>query len=302
MIPFVRDFAFDYGRPDAASPLIRRVIARNPGPFTFTGTGTYIVGPHTPGAEVAVIDPGPAEAAAPGHLRAILGAVDGQRVTHILVTHSHLDHSPLSRPLQAETGAPILGRSAGAPHRSLAAPDEGDEPAFRPDIELADGQAIAGPGWTLEVLATPGHASNHLAFALREENALFSGDHVMGWSTTVISPPDGDMGDYLASLDRVIAGGFTALWPAHGPPVTDPVQFLDAYRAHRLEREAQVLAALAEGPARIADLVPKLYAGVDPRLWPAAAQSVWAHLIHLVRTARAQADGEPTLNAAYRLE
>ena len=297
MIPFVRDFDFSYGRPDQVSPLIRRVVAPNPGPFTFTGTGTYIVGR----GEVAVVDPGPAESAAPAHLPALMQALAGERVTHILVTHSHLDHSPLARPLQERTGAPILGRAAVRPHTPLIPTEEGEETAFRPDRELADGERVSGPGWTLRALATPGHASNHLCFALAEENALLCGDHVMGWSTTVVSPPDGDMGDYLRSLDRVIESEFATLWPAHGPPVTQPAPFLQAYRAHRLDREAQITAALAGGPAPIAELVPKLYAGVDARLWPAAAQSVWAHLIHLRRTGQVLTDAEPELDAVYRL-
>jgi glyoxylase-like metal-dependent hydrolase (beta-lactamase superfamily II) len=294
MIPFVRKFDFAYGRADQVSPRIRRVVAPNPGPLTYVGTGTYIVGR----GEVAVIDPGPSEASAPGHLRAILDAVEGERVTHIVVTHSHHDHSPLSRPLQAATGAPICGR----PLRSAAGGgEESHDPDFQPDIHLADGDQLNGPDWTLETVATPGHASNHLAFALPQEDALFSGDHVMGWSTTVVSPPDGDMGEYLLSLERVIAGGHGALWPAHGPPVTEPPPFLDACLVHRLDREAQVLAALSAGPARIAEIVPKLYASVDRRLWPAAARSVWAHLIHLVRTGRARSEGEPAFDGVYRL-
>jgi glyoxylase-like metal-dependent hydrolase (beta-lactamase superfamily II) len=295
MIPFVRDFDFAYGRADQVSPRIRRVVARNPGPLTFTGTGTYIVGR----GEVAVIDPGPAEAGAPGHLRALLQAIDGERVTHIVVTHSHLDHSPLARPLQAETGAPIHGRALR--QSGDASGEESHDPGFYPDFELADGDRLSGPDWTLETIATPGHASNHLAFALAEENALFSGDHVMGWSTTVVSPPDGDMGEYLLSLDRVIAGGYATLWPTHGPPVSEPAPFLEAYRTHRLVREAQVLAALTARPARISEMVPRLYAEVDQRLWPAAARSVWAHLIHLVRTGRADAGGEAGFEAVYRL-
>jgi len=297
VIPFVRDFPFSYGEADALTPRIRRVIARNPGPFTFTGTGTYIVGR----GEVAVIDPGPLESGAPGHLDALLAALEGERVVAILITHSHLDHSPLARALQAVTGAPILGRAAVSAHTPLATSEEGDEAAFTPDRELADGEQVEGPGWTLRTVATPGHASNHLAFALLEEKALFSGDHVMGWSTTIVSPPDGDMGDYLHSLDRVIEGDYATLWPTHGPPVTEPRPFLEAYRAHRLEREAQVLSALAAAPARISDLVPRLYAAVDSRLWPAAAQSVWAHLIHLVRTGRAETEGNPGLDSLYRL-
>lgn len=295
MIPYVRAFDFAYGRPDQVSPLIRRVVAPNPGPFTFAGTGTYIVG-H---GEVAVIDPGPND---PAHLNALLQALAGERVTHIVLTHSHLDHSPLARPLQAAVGGAVMGR-AGTETALQSAPmsgGEGEEASFTPDVGLADGQVITGPGWTLETVATPGHASNHLAFALTEENALFSGDHVMGWSTTVVSPPDGDMGDYLRSLDRVIAGGFDVIWPAHGPPVTEVPPFLDAYRAHRLEREAQILKALADGHTSIAEMTPEIYAAVDPALWPAAARSVWAHLIHLVRTGRAGADGEPGLESSYR--
>ena len=292
MIPYVRAFDFAYGRADGVSPLIRRVVAENPGPFTFTGTGTYIVGR----GEVAVIDPGPAD---PAHLRALEAALAGERVSCIVLTHSHRDHSPLARPLQSAVGGVVYGRAA-AQDAPLTG-EEGEDERFTPDVELADGQALSGPGWTLETIATPGHASNHLAFALAEENALFSGDHVMGWSTTVVSPPDGDMGDYLRSLDRVIAGGFATLWPTHGPPVTEVAPFLEAYRAHRLEREAQIVAALAGGRSRIAEMVPELYAAVDQRLWPAAARSVWAHLIHLVRTGRATADGEPGLEGSYRL-
>jgi glyoxylase-like metal-dependent hydrolase (beta-lactamase superfamily II) len=295
VIPFVRDDALAYGRPDQVSPLIRRVVAPNPGPFTFTGTATYIIGR----GEVAVIDPGPAETAAPGHLAALLDALKGDRVAHILVTHSHLDHSPLAARLQEATGAPILGRAAAAAHLPFAPTEEVDQLAFIPDRELAGDERLAGPGWTLSTVPTPGHASNHLCFVLTEENALLCGDHVMGWSTTVVSPPDGDMGDYLASLDRVIAGDFATLWPAHGPPVTDPAPFLRAYREHRLEREAQILAGLRGGAARIRTLVETLYAGVDARLWPAAAQSVWAHLIHLHETGRVEAEGGPGLDSAY---
>ena len=172
---------------------------------------------------------------------------------------------------------------------------------FRPDVEVEEGQLIRGPGWTLEALLTPGHAANHVAYALLEENALFPGDHVMGWSTTVIVPPDGDMGDYLASLDKVRARGFATLWPTHGPPVTAPAAFLAAYLAHRLDREAQILGQLAAGETRIKTMVPRLYASVDERLWPAAAQSVLAHLMHLVSTGRALSSGSPGLDADYRL-
>jgi glyoxylase-like metal-dependent hydrolase (beta-lactamase superfamily II) len=300
VIPFVRDFDFAYGRVDQVSPLIRRVIAENPGAFTFTGTGTYIVGRDAPGARVAVIDPGPLDDA---HLAALLDAVKGQSVSHVLVTHTHRDHAPLARPFaEAVGGAPVL--AARPPARTIHASgglDEDDDETFSPDIILTGGERIEGDGWTIEALATPGHASNHMAFVLTDENALFSGDHVMGWSTTVVAPPDGDMEDYMASLDAVIARGFDTLWPTHGAPVTDPGPFLDAYRAHRLGREAQVLARLQAGDRTIAEMVPVLYAAVDSRLWPAASLSVWAHLIGLVRAGRVVADPEPTLQAVYRV-
>lgn len=291
MIPFVRDFDFAYGRCDPVSPRIQRVVANNPGPFTFTGTGTYIVGRDAPGSDVAVIDPGPADDA---HLRALLAAVEGRSVSHVLVTHTHRDHSPLAHPFADAVGAPIL--AARPPERSVHASgtlDEDEDQAFRPDTILNGGEMIAGDGWKIEALFTPGHASNHMAFALVEENALFCGDHVMGWSTTVVAPPDGDMSDYMASLDAVIARGFRTLWPTHGPTVTEPAPFLEAYRAHRMAREAQILARVQAGDGEVAAMVPVLYAAVDPRLWPAASLSVRAHLDKLVREGRVrmQADG-----------
>ena len=294
MIPYVREIDVEYGRCDRVSPLIRRVIADNPGPFTYTGTGTYIVGR----GEVAVIDPGPE---LPEHLAAILKAVEGERVTDIVVTHTHADHSPLAAPLAAATGALTWGRPAPAGRDDAFRMDEAHDRGFRPDREVADGERIAGPGWTLEAIATPGHASNHVCYALSEENALFSGDHVMGWSTTVVSPPDGDMGDYYASLEKVAARGFSMLWPTHGPPVTEVAPFLAAYKAHRLARERQILEQLAAGHTRIRDMVPVIYADVDPRLHPAAAHSVLAHMIHLVRAGVVETDGEPGPDSDYRL-
>ena len=299
MIPFVRDIEVVYGRRDQVSPLIQRVIADNPGPFTFTGTGTYIVGRNERGAGVAVIDPGPADDA---HLQALMAAVEGRRVTHVLVTHTHRDHSPLAHPFAEATGAPILAARPPAQVTHASGPLEEDEDAdFAPDVILTGGEVIAGDGWTIEALATPGHASNHMAFVLKEENALFSGDHVMGWSTTVIAPPDGDMADYMDSLDAVIARGFTTLWPTHGAPVTDPGRFLLAYRDHRLAREAQILERLAAGDRGIADMVPVLYAAVDRRLWPAASLSVLAHLGKLVREGRVMAEPGPALDAIWTL-
>ena len=295
MIPYVRDITFDYGACDQVSPLIRRVVANNPGPFTFLGTGTYIVGQ----GEVAVIDPGPD---LPDHLDAILKAVEGERVTHILVTHHHSDHSPLAAPLRARTGAPIYGCAVvAAGIRDSVITEAGHDDGFTPDISLCGGgQVLSGPGWTLEAIATPGHTSNHICFALREENALFSGDHIMGWSTTVVSPPDGDMTAYMQSLDLVRARSFATLWPTHGPPVTDVDPFIGGYISHRLAREAQVLAAIKAGTGRIKEMVPTLYAQVDSRLHPAAARSVLGHAIDLVKRGIITTDGEPGLDSLYR--
>ncbi len=294
MIPYVREIDIEYGRSDRVSPLIRRVTANNPGPFTFRGTGTYIVG-H---GEVAVIDPGPD---LPEHLAAIQAAVAGERVSHILVTHHHLDHSPLARPLAEITGAPVHGCAVKRPVEDDAIPLEAGYDQFTPDVSVCDGGVVSGPGWTLEAIPTPGHTSNHICFALAEENALFSGDHIMGWSTTVITPPDGDMTDYLASLDRVRARNFKTLWPTHGPPITDVAPFIDAYIAHRHDRERQILDRLAAGDRTIAQMVPSAYAAVDQRLWPAAARSMHAAVIALVKAGTVKTDGEPGLESEYRL-
>jgi len=295
MIPFVRQMAFEYGRVDTLSPRIRRVIAKNPGPFTFHGTGTYIVGQ----GEVAVIDPGPM---LDEHLEALLAAVAGETVAAILITHDHADHAPLAAAFARRTGAPILG---GQPHPGREPPpqgvEEGVDRLYRPDRVLADGERVSGPGWTLKALHTPGHTSNHICYALEEEHTLFTGDHVMGWSTTVITPPDGDMTQYYASLGKVMAGGFHTLWPTHGPPVTEPAPFLKAYLNHRLRREEAILAVLARGPTGVDSLVGEVYVGLDSRLKKAAASSVLAHLLHLVRTGRAVSDGAPGLKSEFAL-
>jgi glyoxylase-like metal-dependent hydrolase (beta-lactamase superfamily II) len=300
MIPFVRDFDFAWGRCDTVSPRIQRVICENPGPFTFTGTGTYIVGRPDAGAEVAVIDPGPLDAP---HLEALLAAVEGRRVSHVLVTHTHRDHAPLARPFADRVGSPAL-LAMSPPARETHAGgglDEDEAGDFLPDVVLTGGERIAGDGWTLTAMATPGHASNHIAFALEEEDALFSGDHVMGWATSVVAPPDGNMADYMRSLDAVIAHGFSALWPTHGAPVTQTGPFLHALREHRLEREAQILSRVIAGERTIAEMVPGLYAAVDRGLWPAASLSVLAHLIKLVDEGRivTVGGGAPALGSGY---
>ncbi len=294
-IPFVRDMAIEYGATQQVSPLIRRVVANNPGPFTFRGTGVYIVGKGA----VGVIDPGPDN---PVHIEALGRALAGERVTHIFVTHRHLDHSPAARPLAAATGAKIYA-SGIAPRFSVDdfVAEEGDDLGFKPDIVVRDGDVFSGLDWTLEALFTPGHTSDHMCLALREENALFSGDHIMGWSTTVVSPPDGDMDAYLASLDKVQARNFATLWPTHGPPVTEVRAFIDAYRAHRMDREAQIIARLQAGQTRIKDMVPVIYADIDTRLYPAAAHSVLAHMIRLVKLGRVRTAGAPGLDGEYTL-
>jgi glyoxylase-like metal-dependent hydrolase (beta-lactamase superfamily II) len=247
---------------------------------------------------VAVIDPGPDD---PEHLAAILAAVDGETVSHILVTHHHADHSPLARALKAQTGAPVLGCAVADPPVEDEIGLEAGYDTFRPDISVCNGATIQGRGWTVEALPTPGHTSNHICYALAEENALFSGDHIMGWSTTVITPPDGDMTDYLASLRAVRSRGFATLWPTHGPPIREVTPFIDAYIAHRLARERQILGELAGGKHRIGEMVPRLYASVDRRLWPAAAHSVLAHMIALVKDGRVAADGAPGIDSEFHL-
>lgn len=296
MIPYVREIKFEYGACDQVSPLIRRVVANNPGPFTYMGTGTYIVGK----GQVAVIDPGPD---LPEHLDALMAALEGETVTHILITHHHSDHSPLAEPLKAKTGATIYGCAVKTPNAAQSVITEaGHDLAFKPDVDVCGGGAVfEGPGWTLEAIATPGHTSNHLCFALKEEDALFSGDHIMGWSTTVVSPPDGDMTDYMDSLELIKAKQFKILWPTHGPPITEVTPFIDGYIAHRRNREAQVLKAVGDGHGRIKDMVPVLYAETDKRLWPAAARSVLGHMIDLVKRGIVTTDGEATLDSDYRL-
>jgi glyoxylase-like metal-dependent hydrolase (beta-lactamase superfamily II) len=299
VIPFVRDFDFDYAKPEWVTPLIRRIVARNPGPFTYTGTGTYIIGPSDPGAEVFLIDPGPE---IEEHLDAILDAVKDQRLSHIFITHAHMDHSPLSRELSARTGAVIYaGREPCLPSEGEIRLEAGDDLDFCPDLPLNDGQSFQGTGFVLEAMANPGHTANHYGYILREENAFFPGDTVMGWSTTVISPPDGDMGDYMRTLRAIEARQFSTYWPTHGPAVTDTGPFIAAYIAHRQKREAQIMERLeASGPARILDMVPDLYSDIDKKLYPAAAHSMLAHLIDLTRRGEVVcSSGEACIKGIY---
>ncbi len=295
-IPFVREIDVDYGRVEQVSPLVRRVIANNPGAFTFTGTGVYIIGR----GKVAVIDPGPEISA---HFEALKRALEGEEVTHVLVTHSHMDHSPLAHPLARWAGCQVYAKGPAIPTEAEVRMEAGDDLNFRPDVTIGDGWTCSGPGWTIEAIETPGHTSNHVCYGLREENALFSGDHVMGWSTTVISPPDGDMGDYLASLEKVRDRGFDIIWPTHGPPVTDdPSGFIQAYIDHRKAREAAIVERLQAGDKAIPEMVKTIYAGVDKSLHPAACHSVLGHMIQLVKEGRvATPDNKPGVQSPYSL-
>ncbi len=265
------------GLCEQLEPLVRRVLAPNGSPFTYTGTQTYLVGN---GESLAVIDPGPD---LPEHLAALDAAIGASRVTAILCTHTHRDHSPAAAPLAARNGAPIVGCAPLALSSDEPRADVPFDTAYRPDRILVDGEAIEGAGWTLTAVATPGHTSNHLCFALEETGALFTGDHVMGWSTTVVAPPDGDMAAYMASLDKLYARSDRIYYPAHGPAVPKPKQLVRGMIGHRRQRERQILRLLARRSQAIPELVPLMYRGIDERLWPAAGQSVKAHLIDLER-------------------
>ena len=274
------------GEVEPLEPLVRRVLAPNGSPFTFTGTQTYLVG----GPDgVAVIDPGPAEA---DHLAALERAIGGASVVAILCTHTHRDHSPAAAPLAERTGAPVVGCAPLALDTGGPRADAPFDRTYAPDKVLADGDRVSGPGWTLTAVATPGHTSNHLCFALEGTGALFTGDHVMGWSTTVVAPPDGDMADYMASLDKLRARGDRVYYPAHGPAVGNPRQLVRGMIGHRRQRERQIVKLLGESPQDIAAMVPRMYKGVNEYLWPAAGLSVLAHLIDLERRGVVARSGE----------
>ncbi len=270
------------GVTETLEPLVRRVLAPNPSPFTYTGTQTYLVGAQD---VLAVIDPGPDD---PDHLAALEAAIGDAKVAAICCTHTHRDHSPAAAPLSARTGAPVIGCAPLVIESGEPRVDAPFDKAYAPDRVLADGEQLSGPDWTLTAIATPGHTSNHLCYALEESGALFTGDHVMGWSTSVVVPPDGDMADYMASLERLYAREDRIYYPAHGPAVTKPRQLVRGMIGHRKQRERQIVKLLGDRPHRVMELVPRMYKGVDERLWPAAAQSVLAHLIELERQGRAQ--------------
>ncbi|WP_017672215.1 MBL fold metallo-hydrolase [Blastomonas sp. AAP53] len=274
------------GLAETIEPLVRRVLAGNPSAFTYTGTQTYVVGN---GGDVAVIDPGPNE---PAHIEAILATVGEARIAAIVCTHTHRDHSPAAAPLAARTGAPVIGCAPLMLSDDGPRSDEAFDTTYAPDRVLADGERISGDGWTLEAVATPGHTSNHLCLALVESGAMFTGDHVMGWSTSVISPPDGDMAAYMASLAKLQERSDRIYYPAHGPAVENPAQLVRGMMGHRKQRERQVLRQLEGGPQAIPDMVPQMYKGIDTRLYGAAGRSVLAHLIDLENRGAVTRDGD----------
>ena len=296
---FDLDFPVAAGACAELSPLVRRIVADNPGPYTFTGTCTYVVGR----GRVAIVDPGPD---LPGHVAALLDAVRGETVTDIVVSHTHRDHSPAARALKAATDARIVGCGV---HRSARPLAEGETSTLeasadldhRPDLELAEGDAVEGPGWRLEAIETPGHMANHLCFALPQERVLFSADHVMAWATSFIGPPDGSMSAFMASLDKLRGRDEALYWPGHGGPVREPRRFVRALSHHRRQREVSILNRLAAGDRTVRTIVPAIYQGLKPALLGAAGLSVFAHLEDLVARGLVETDGPPTLAGEYRV-
>ena len=298
-VPFNRDYPLKPGVVDQVRSNVRRVLCNNPSPFTFTGTNSYIVGT----GKVAIIDPGPANDA---HLQALLDAVKGETVTHILVTHTHSDHSPNTAALKAATGATVY---AEGPHRASRprfesekhSPESGADRDFKPDVLVADGDVIEGDGWALEGVTTPGHTANHMAFAWREKKYLFVADHVMGWSTSIVAPPDGSMIDYMASLDKLAARDEDLYFSGHGPDIPEAQRYVRFLIRHRRAREASILHRLGKGEADIPTIVRAIYIGLDPRLTNAAGYSVLAHLEDLVARGVVLTDGDPVIGGSYRV-
>lgn len=298
-LSFDKDFDATPGACVRLSDKIRRVTCNNPGPFTFKGTNSYVVGT----GQVAIIDPGPEDE---DQLATLLDAVRGETVTHIVITHTHRDHSPLTRRLQQATGAKTYGygpHGSGRPAKAITSGDitldaAGDH-EFHPDVEVAHGDIIEGQGWSLESVFTPGHCSNHMAFALNEEQTLFCGDHVMAWSTSVIAPPDGHMADYFSSLRTLMERQDRLYLPGHGPAKQNPQRFARAFLAHRQMREKAVLQQIKSGERTIMGVVRKVYAGIDAKLHAAAALSTLAHVEHLIEQNLVRAHGELSLDTDY---
>lgn len=298
-IPFNRNYPLVAGTVDHVRPGVRRVLCNNPSAFTFTGTNSYIVGQ----GKVAIIDPGPDNEA---HAQALLDAVKGETVTHIIVTHTHNDHSPNTKRIKAATGATVY---AEGPHRASRprfesekhSPESGADRDFMPDVRVADGDVIEGDGWALEGVATPGHTANHMAFAWRAHNYLFVADHVMGWSTSIVAPPDGSMIDYMASLEKLAGRPEDLYFSGHGPEIPDAQRYVRFLIRHRRAREASILHRLGKGEADIPTIVRAIYIGLDPRLTNAAGYSVLAHLEDLVARGVVATDGDPVISGSYRV-
>jgi len=298
-VPFNRDFSLKPGVAEEVRPGVRRILCDNPSPFTFTGTVSYIVGR----GKVAIVDPGPDNAE---HAAALLDAVRNETVMHILVTHTHRDHSPNTARVKAATGATVYAEGAHRASRpryesEKASTESGADRDFRPDIELRGGDVIEGAGWALEAVATPGHTANHLAFAWRDRKLSFVGDHVMGWSTSIVAPPDGSMVDYMASLERLTQRDEELYFSGHGPEIKEGPRYVRFLIRHRQAREASILHRLAKGEADIPTLVRAIYIGIDPRLTGAAGYSVLAHLEDLVARGIVATDGDPVIGGTYRL-
>jgi glyoxylase-like metal-dependent hydrolase (beta-lactamase superfamily II) len=298
-IPFDKSLALSPDTAEEVAPGVRRVMANNPGPFTFKGTISYIVGK----GNVAIIDPGPDD---PAHIGALLEAVRNETVTHIFVTHTHRDHSPAVPAIKAATGATVY---AEGPHRA-ARPlhigehnplDASADRDFVPDVALKDGAVVEGDGWAIEAITTPGHTANHMCYALKDTNILFAGDHVMAWATSIVAPPDGAMSDYMASLNKLAKRSETIYLPGHGPAITDAPRFVSYYILHRKAREASILHRLGKGETDIPTIVRAIYIGIDPRLTGAAGLSVLAHLEDLVARGMAETDGQPAVDGIFRL-
>ncbi len=299
-LSFNRETRFEYGTLETVAPGLRRIVARNPSPYTLHGTGTYVVG----SGEVAIIDPGPDD---PAHVDALLEGLRGEAVSHVFVTHTHNDHSPAARHLRERCGVAVWGCAPHPVSGDTFTGEAGGDVDYSPDRLLVDGEIIEGRDWSIEVVHTPGHTSNHLCYALQPQGILFSGDHVMGWSTSVVSPPDGDMRAYLRSLERLAARSDRIYWPTHGPAIESPQDYVRALHEHRVQREAMVVEALRAGLDSIPAMVDRIYAGLDPRLVRPAGRTTWAHLRCLVEDGKACViEGEAglasaTLEARYRL-
>jgi glyoxylase-like metal-dependent hydrolase (beta-lactamase superfamily II) len=295
-ISYRHEKSVEYGVLETVSPLIRRIVARNPSAFTYHGTGTYVIGR----GKVAVIDAGPLDAT---HIDALLDALAGEEITHQLVTHTHIDHSPGAAPVRERTGARTHGfgpHGEGRYDRGEKV-EAGGDLSFAPDEEIRHGDVIYGDGWTIECVHTPGHCSNHVCFGLREEKALFTGDHVMGWSTSIISPPDGDLASYMASLELLLERDDARYYPTHGPAIDDPHPFVESFIAHRNSRDAQIRSCLERGIGRIEAMVPEMYRDIPSFMHRAAGRSVFAHILHMLEKGEVTTTGAPTVDAPYSL-